>query len=78
VKLYIKNEYFEAISNGKKIVEFREAHITFINNETKELLEVPVIKSCLMTHEELPKELQNKAFLKGKWFIAFELGKVKK
>lgn len=77
MRLYIKDEYFEAIRSGEKKIDFREAHITFANKDTKELLDVPIIKAYLITHEELPKNLQNKAYLKGKWFIAFDLGKVK-
>ncbi len=77
MRLYIKDEYFEAIRNGEKKIDFREAHITFANEDTTELLEVEVIKTRLIPRKELPSKLKGKDFLKGKWFIAFDLGKVK-
>lgn len=38
MKLPIKHKYFEQIKNGSKLVELREAHITFIDEETGEEL----------------------------------------
>ena len=78
MKLYIKHEYFEAIRNGKKKTEYREAHITFADEKTKELLEVEVIKTRLIPRKELPSKLKGKSFLKGKYLISFDLGKIKK
>ena len=34
MKLPIKKEYFDAIEEGSKIYEFRDAHITFICEST--------------------------------------------
>ena len=38
MKLPIKNKYFEQIKAGQKSMEIRDAHITFINEKTKEEL----------------------------------------
>jgi len=45
MKLPIKKIYFDMIKSGAKKREFRDAHITFINEETGETL-VKVVKSC--------------------------------
>ena len=38
MKLPIKKEYFDLIKSGKKKLEFRDAHITFVCEETGETL----------------------------------------
>jgi len=76
MRLYIKDEYFEAIRNGEKKIEYREAHITFVNEKTGELLKVPVIKTRLITRLELPHKLKGKDFLQGKHLMAFDIGKL--
>ncbi len=34
MKLKVKQQYLEEILSGKKIVEYRDAHITFVSEET--------------------------------------------
>ena len=36
MKLPIKHKFFEQIKSGEKQIEYRDAHITFVNQETKE------------------------------------------
>lgn len=38
MKLPIKKEYFDMIKEGTKRVEFRDAHITFVCEETGEII----------------------------------------
>lgn len=38
MKLPIKKKYFDMIKKGTKIIEFRDAHITFVCEETGEEL----------------------------------------
>lgn len=38
MKLYIKEKYFKQIKEGTKKIEYRDAHITFICEETGEKL----------------------------------------
>ena len=45
MKLMIKNKYFTQIKSGRKTIDFRDAHITFINEETKETLIKNVVNS---------------------------------
>ena len=49
MKLPIKKIYFDMIKSGKKQLEFRDAHITFICEETGETLRKNVIKSNVQT-----------------------------
>lgn len=48
----IKDKFFNKIKNGDKNFEFREAHITFINEKTKEELRKDVIRSSLISIDD--------------------------
>jgi len=74
MKLYVKDEYFEDIRSGKKKIEYREAHLTLVNIKTKEIIEKEITGAELIYNFDLPKELQNKPFLKQKEIISFYLG----
>jgi len=74
MRLYVEDEYFEDIRSGKKKIEYREAHLNLVNIKTKEILEKEITGVELIYNFELPKELQNKPFLKQKEIIAFYLG----
>jgi ASC-1-like (ASCH) protein len=43
MKLPIKRKYFNKIKSGKKIVEYRDAHITFVCEETGETLRKEIV-----------------------------------
>lgn len=43
MKLPIKKKYFNRIKSGSKIVEYRDAHITFVCEETGETLRKEVV-----------------------------------
>ena len=43
MKLPIKKKFFDMIKDGKKSYEYRDAHITFICEETGEILERPIL-----------------------------------
>jgi ASC-1-like (ASCH) protein len=45
MKLPIKQKYFDKIKSGEKKIEFRDAHITFVCEETGEIL-VKFVRSC--------------------------------
>lgn len=47
MKLYIKKKYFDLIKAGKKTIDYRDAHITFICEETNEHLVKRVISCCV-------------------------------
>ena len=48
MKLPIKKKYFNAIKNGNKILEYRDAHITFICEETGERLKCNIIHAAVI------------------------------
>lgn len=55
VKLLIRNDFFEQIKSGKKLFEFRDAHITFVNETTKEVLRKEV-RDVMIIHKSLVPE----------------------
>jgi len=48
MKLPIKKEYFDRIKSGEKTIEYRDAHITFVCEETGETLRCEVIDVCVL------------------------------
>jgi len=51
MKLPIKQRYFDKIKSGEKKIEFRDAHITFVCEETGETL-VRYVRSCHVENRE--------------------------
>ena len=54
MKLPIKKEYFDAIKDGSKIYEFRDAHITFVCESTGRALRKKVVGIDLIDKSEIP------------------------
>ena len=48
MRLPIKKKYFDLIKSGKKTVEYRDAHITFVCEETGETMRCEVTGSTVM------------------------------
>jgi ASC-1-like (ASCH) protein len=69
MKLRIKKKYFEEIKAGKKHLDVRDAHITFICEETGEQLVRKVVATAVMKR---PKGLYPDV-LSDNMIIAFEL-----
>jgi len=55
MKLPIKKKWFNQIKSGKKTLEFRDAHITFVCEETGETLRKE-LKGIGLTHRGEPIE----------------------
>ena len=53
VKLPIKKKYFDLIKSGKKEFEYRDAHITFICEETGETLRKNVYSATVKLKSQL-------------------------
>jgi len=70
MKLPIKKKYFDQIKNGKKKVDYRDAHITFVNEETGEKI-VKKVKRCQVERHP-PKFMTD--VLEDDEMIVFELG----
>ncbi len=60
MKLSIKKKYFDQIKSGKKQVEYRDAHITFVCEETGEELKKDIFFVQMMNRTGLPKELRDR------------------
>jgi len=69
MKLKIRNEYFEAIKQGSKTLDYRDAHITFVNEKTGESIRKEVTHVDIM---ERPPELYPD-ILEDKHIIRFTL-----
>ena len=69
MKLPIKKVYFDQIKEGKKVIEYRDAHITFVCEETGEILRREVTGSTVL--ERSPEWFDD--VLEDKNMICFEL-----
>jgi hypothetical protein len=79
MKLKAQPKYYNAIKSGKKLVDYRDAHITFINEENGQKTIRDVIDVKLIKKDELPKDLQDNPILfSDNTFIAFTLSKEKR
>ena len=78
MKLPIRKKYFDEIKAGAKTVEFRDAHITFVCEETGEALKRDVLGVRLINDTDLPTELANSGLFDDKVIIAFDLKPKKK
>lgn len=58
MKLPIKKKYFDMIKSGDKIVEYRDAHITFVCEETGERITKDVVGMKLVEDEKSVKRLK--------------------
>lgn len=74
MKLLIKKKYFDEIKAGKKNLDFRDSHITFVCEETDEELFKKVVGVELVQRECLPEEYKELPFFKDDTVIVFDLG----
>ena len=54
MKLPIKKEYFDAIKDGSKIYEFRDAHITFVCESTGRAMKKNIVNIDLIDKAKIP------------------------
>jgi hypothetical protein len=73
MKLPIKQVYFEKIKKGTKTIDYRDAHITFICEETGERLSKKVKSVSLVPRSKIPKSAFNPLLFEDNTVIAFEL-----
>jgi hypothetical protein len=73
MKLKIKKKYFDEIKRGDKLIDFRDAHITFVCEETGEYMRKDIIDAYLIGKEALPRELYDDDMFEDDMVIAFEL-----
>ena len=75
MKLPIEDEYFKLIKYGRKKVEYRDSHITFINKKTKETLRKNVIAVKMIHKSEIPMSILKNIFFEDFNIIEFKLEK---
>jgi hypothetical protein len=73
MKLPIRDEYFKQIVAGEKLLEIRDAHITFVNEKTNEKITKNVIDVMLSPIIRLPPTLRNKGMFDDDIQIYFYL-----
>lgn len=78
MKLPIRKEFFDKIVSGKKTIEFRDAHISFVCETTGAVVVKKVIGINIIPRLSLPSEYQdlNDVFTDDTQ-IAFILGDMK-
>jgi len=66
MKLKIKQEFFEAIKSGEKTIDYRDAHITFVCEETGETLRKEVVRVSMMERPPIlyPEVLSDRIIIK--------------
>jgi len=77
MKLPIKRVFFEEIKAGRKSVEFRDAHLTLICEETGEELCIEVDGVSLIPFSRLPIQVRVAGVVEDKNIIQFNLGEVR-
>lgn len=73
MKLPIKKEFFDKILNGEKEVDFRDAHITFICEETGRQIRKKILHVTMMSIACVPEELHY--LFEDQEVIVFHFGK---
>jgi hypothetical protein len=73
MKLLLRDIYFEEIKAGKKTVDYRDAHITFVNEDTKEEIVKAVTEVSIIPFDCLPRNLKNTDMFEDKTIIKFIL-----
>ena len=73
MKLPIRHEYFKRIKDNVKRIEFRDAHITFVDEKTNEQLRKNVVNVWVTKKHKLPFPLNESPLFTDEHIIAFEL-----
>jgi len=73
MKLPIKKKYFDMIKAGDKNWEFRDSHITFVCEETGEMLCKDVNRVLLVRRNTINPELNDDGLFDDDILIAFQL-----
>lgn len=73
MKLLSKKKYFDKIKAGEKKIDFRDAHLTFVCEETGEALKKNIISAKIIDRSELPDELKESGYYDDERIIAFDI-----
>jgi hypothetical protein len=78
MKLKTKDKYFRKIKAGEKLVDYRDAHITFINESTGAKYIRKVVGVRMIPRSKLPLDLRDSVLFGDDMIICFELEGEKK
>jgi len=73
MKLLALKKYFDKIKAGEKKIDYRDAHITFVCEETGEELKKDIKSARIINKSKLPDELKKTKLFDDENIIAFEL-----
>ncbi len=73
MKLPIKKEYFDLVKAGIKQREYRDAHITFVCEETGETLRRDVVGVEIADRNFMPEEIRDSPMFEDESIIVFKL-----
>lgn len=73
MKLPIKKQHFDLIKSGYKTFEYRDAHITFICEETGEELKMKVVNVEVVRTDSIFTCMANPDLFDDKCVMCFEL-----
>jgi len=73
MKLPIRKEYFDAIKSSIKRHEYRDAHITFVCEETGETISRSICDVELIKAVDVPERYKDKGLFDDDVLIRFEL-----
>lgn len=71
MKLPIKQKYLVEIKSGNKIFEYRDAHITFVCEETGEKVTKKVIGARYISKQSVPSQYRH--IIEDDFALEFEL-----
>ena len=73
MKLLTLKKYFDKIKSGEKKIDYRDAHITFVCEETGEELKKYIKSVNIINKSKLSNELKESGMFDDEKIIAFEL-----
>ena len=73
MKLVTLKKYFDKIRSGEKKIDYRDAHLTFVCEETGETVKKDVKSVNIIKKSALPNELKKTNLFDDENIIAFEL-----
>lgn len=73
MKVLINNEHFEEIKAGKRTVDYRDAHLTLVNEDTQEQLVKKVTETSIIPFDCMPRNLQKSGLFEDTTIIKFIL-----
>ena len=80
MKFKAKPEYWKLIKSGKKLLDYRSAHGTYVNTETGQKCQRDITNVYMIDWRDLPRELRGNTvvFDEGERLVVFELSPEKR